>query len=200
MGTQTIMGQIETYGDRDVFSVTVAAGQSVDFHETSSLDVTLILYDTDGVTVLQSITSPERISRRFDRAGTYTLSVRHGSSTGIGAYTLRITDEGQDDHGNGPTLATMTQADGAGRTGRIQFTGDQDWFSFTTSGGQVYSIKIEGFAQARATLFDSDGVTQLDTRTNGTMFPQLMAARTYYVRVDSTSSSVIEGYTLTIND
>jgi hypothetical protein len=200
-GPGVIVGAIETYQDRDVYSFTTTLADQIFYvGEETGTDVTLTLYDTDGVTVLETASSPEWFARQFASPGTYFVSVRHGSSTRIGGYELLIEDRGLDDHANGPTMATAIAPDGSSNAGELEYRGDTDWFTFTTTAGNVYGIEIAGNSRWRATLYAADGATVIDSVTNATMFPTLDAATTYHVEVETTSSNTLGSYTLSVDD
>lgn len=196
---QTINGALETFQDRDVFAITTTqANQIIRMEETTNTDVTLTLYDTDGSTVLRSTTS-EYINWQFPTAGTYYLSLRHNSTTRTGNYTIEFSSLGQDDHGDA-TMASPITTDGVAAMGAIEYTGDEDWFTFNTTSGQVYTINISGGSNWRATVYDSTGTNSIRSVRNGSMTLTLSANTTYLIRVYTTSTSSYGNYQLTVND
>jgi hypothetical protein len=198
-GAQMLSGLIETPGDVDVFSITASAGEIVRFTSSTSPTVSMTLLGADGTTALRSSTSGI-IAHKFAQAGTYYLSLRFSSSTTMGAYMLSVLRGGVDDHSDGAPGATAIMTGGQANAGELQFFGDQDWFTFTATAGQVYSIRIAGSPQARVTLYDAAGTTSLGSQTNGTLFPMLTQGTTYTVRVDATSATTLTTYTLTVSD
>jgi hypothetical protein len=194
----TIAGEFELYGDRDVFSFTVSANGIWYLAETSSTNVVLSLIDSNGTTAIQSYDTPEWIAYRFPSAGTYFLSIRHASSSAIGTYSLDFVDRGFDDHGDVPTTATAIGIDGSANPGFLQFRGDVDYFSFSTSAGAIYAISVD-HPSMRMTLYAADAATQIGQRTGGTLNATLDAMSTYYLRID-TSADLTAAYNLSVQD
>ena len=199
--TQTIEGLIETGGDRDVFEITTTSpGEIWRIEETTSRDVIMTLFDTDGTTALYTASNTERIAWSFDQPGTYSVSLRHGSSNSIGDYTVEFEQKPADDHSDSLAMPSPIATDGTALMGDISHSGDVDWFTFTTTSGQVYSIDISGSSSFKFTLYDSTGNTSLGSKTNGSLFPTLDAATTYLIKVESTREWIQGTYTLTVSD
>jgi calcium-activated chloride channel regulator 4 len=74
-----------------------------------------------------------------------------------------------DDHGNTPAEATAITADNSDTSGRIDYGGDVDVFSFVVPPGAAQvNVRVTEFAPGmdpKLTLIDSDGTTELATGT-----------------------------------
>ncbi|QIX60227.1 carbohydrate-binding protein [Hymenobacter sp. BT18] len=110
-----------------------------------------------------------------------------------------------DDHSNSISGATGLTRNGTGLSGRgiIERTSDQDYFSFTTSGGavnlNVNTVGRHGDLDIVARLFNSGGTLIGTFDTGGALNATVSAnlgAGTYYLQVDGTSSGnpTTDGY------
>ena len=97
--------------------------------------------------------------------GTYYIAAS-GESFEWGGYELRVIDitRDADEHAADPST-TGTVAVGGSTTGKIDFSGDRDWFKVTLAAGTEYQVDLEGQDTGRGSLrdpvlrgiFDADG-------------------------------------------
>ena len=146
-------GTVELAGDKDVYAITLAAGQSYTFDLVSSAnggaalaDTYLSLFGSSG-TLLQFNdnfnTLDSRVTYTATTAGTYYLEVRSATASGTGNYLISA-KSGFDDHADTITdpasplgLLTIDRA----RLGTIETAGDTDVFRFNLEAGHTYSLK-----------------------------------------------------------
>ncbi|MBI3185798.1 MAG: hypothetical protein HYZ28_26980 [Myxococcales bacterium] len=69
-------------------------------------------------------------------------------SVAVAGYTMTFATTGLEDHGDGPQEATAIAATVYGQAesainGRFEYTGDQDWFSFSGTTGQNYRLSLD---------------------------------------------------------
>jgi hypothetical protein len=112
-----------------------------------------------------------------------------------------------DDHSNGTSGATNLARSGSSLTGQglVERTSDQDYFTFSTSGGlvsfTVNTVSRYGNLDIVARLFNSSGTSlgTYDTAGGGNLnvsFSTSLGAGTYYLQIDGTSSGnpATDGY------
>ena len=196
-----IAGNIESPNDNDWFTLAAEAGRiyRLALTRVSLSDGYVYLYGPDGETVLRSSNSPESITWEFDDAGRYGFRVRHASSSARGTYTVSVTDEGQDDHGDSALTATDIAADGEDTAGLIETRGDADWFRAPLDGGRVYRIRTAGL-DMEMTLYGVDGATRLASTGGSTLDVDVGEAGVYFIRVMADSSSATGAYTVSVVD
>ena len=145
-------GMIETSGDNDWFRVSLTAGQSYEFHlnATSSGGLgdpylnlynssgTLLTSNDDGGGSLNSL-----ISFTATTSGNYYLGARAYSS-GTGSYVVTATSSSttSDDYA-GSASTTGHVSVGEPATGRIEVSGDEDWFAISLTAGKTYSFHLD---------------------------------------------------------
>ncbi|MFT3710136.1 MAG: EB domain-containing protein [Archangium sp.] len=131
-----IVGRLDFLDDLDVFAVDIPPGHVLRA-QVSSLQ-------SPGASV--AVIDPRRnMSPRgesaallVDTAGTSFVVVR-GSSNELVNYTLAITDDGADDHGDTPATATRVPL-GTQIVGRTSYASDVDLLAFTPTVGHVYRL------------------------------------------------------------
>ncbi len=193
---QTINGNIETAGDNDWFKFTAQAGRiySLTVNRSTLSDAYVWLYALDGTTALVNRDSPESIKYEFNQAGTCYFRVRPYSTNdpyGVGTYTVSMTDEGTDDHGDDAANATLI-TDGQTINGNIETAGDNDWFKFTAQAGRIYSLTVNRstLSDAYVWLYAPDGTTSLIIRDSPESIKyEFDQAGTYFFRVRSYSTT-----------
>ena len=148
-------GDIEIFGDRDWFAVTLEAGGiyriKLDFENRF---VTLYnpyvrgIHDANGILIDGTEDNKggtghatSRVYFTAEEAGTYYVAVGSDSDW-EGAYTLSVT-EIPDDFAAGTDTAGAVEVGGS-ETGRIDFEDDRDWFAVTLEAGRTYRIDLEG--------------------------------------------------------
>jgi alpha-tubulin suppressor-like RCC1 family protein len=91
------VGTIETIGDVDYFSITLAGEGNLTIRSTGDFNVKGLLYNSSGELLGQSDDEGGAGQFRFNypsvkeyEAGTYFLAVRHTSDTGVGSYGVSV--------------------------------------------------------------------------------------------------------------
>ena len=88
--------------------------------------------------------------------GAYYISAT-GVSFETGGYELRLIDITQDDDEHTANRNTAGTVDvGGSATGKIDFSGDRDWFAVELEAGQAYRFDLEGEDTGRGSLRDPD--------------------------------------------
>ncbi len=191
-------GNIETSGDHDWFRVFLNAGQSYRIEENGSslTDPLLHLYDSSSNQVGFDDDSFNGATFSLNSRLFYTPStsgyyyVDAGAfSTNLGTYTASVT---ADDYDAG-IRTTGAVALGSSATGRIETSGDHDWFQVTLTAGVNYLFRESGSAHGLGslsdtvmTLYNSAGtlVTSNDD-SRGTLDSQIIytptSSGTYYI-------------------
>ena len=200
----SISGTIELAGDQDWFRFNAVAGETYRFeipvHDESP---ELILYDTDGVTLLarDSFTHPS-ILWEAPSDGVYFLSAEMVFSSDFGNYEL-FAELVVDDHGDDATTASDLIF-GSEISGSIELAGDQDWFRFNADAGETYRFEIldsdvfPDLTSTELTLYGTDGRTQLvqDGLSNPSILWTAPGNGTYYLSVASYFSNSVGNYVL----
>ena len=200
----SISGTIELAGDQDWFRFNAVAGETYRFeipvHDESP---ELILYDTDGVTLLarDSFTHPS-ILWEAPSDGVYFLSAEMVFSSDFGNYEL-FAELVVDDHGDDATTASDLIF-GSEISGSIELAGDQDWFRFNADAGETYRFEIldsdvfPDLTSTELTLYGTDGRTQLvqDGLSSPSILWTAPGNGTYYLSVASYFSNSIGNYVL----
>jgi len=127
-------------GDKeDWFRFTVCAGQDIQASISTSESFVLELWNTKGVAVGQSYTA--------DITGNYFARIYAGSGASTGDYTISVTLSGQNDAGTGSdagnSIGAATAITPGTYAGYMDYTDDEDWYSFTASSGQGIFITVE---------------------------------------------------------
>ena len=168
-------GTIGVHHDTDWFAVELEAGRTyridmkggilIDPELTLSLPEIHAIYDADG-TYLYNTSSrgatddanrPHHLARvEFtpEEDGTYYIAATC-ESFGTGGYELTVIDitEDADEHtANRNTTGTVDVSGSA--TGKIDFSGDRDWFAVELEAGQEYRFDLEGQETGRGSLRD----------------------------------------------
>lgn len=205
---KNINTQIPAYIDYDcdydvIGFYTQDAGEYI-IRTNGSTDTYGYLYDNMyGIPIEQNDNGGEGSNFLIDRtlaANTlYFVVVKHASPSGTGYYELYIET---DDHGNDLNSATALTVD-VPEDGRINYAGDVDWFSFTTSDQADYLIESSGTTPLVGEVYYSDGQKFVDCylgNDNINFYRQLgLAANTqYYIKVQHQNSSGTGDYGITV--
>lgn len=83
-------GEIETRGDTDWFSFEAVAGRTYRV-ESTGVSTQKVVYSPEPITSLVNTTNAS-FTFTTSQTGRHYLRVRHSSTTGTGAYTIRVTD------------------------------------------------------------------------------------------------------------
>ena len=177
--TISTLSEISTTYDRDWFAVELEAGRTYRIDMKGAILVapgTLAdpelslylpeigaLYDADSNylhnTSSRGHTGPHHLARvEFTphADGAYYISAT-GVSFETGGYELRLIDITQDDDEHTANRNTAGTVDvGGSATGKIDFSGDRDWFAVELEAGQAYRFDLEGEDTGRGSLRDPD--------------------------------------------
>ena len=161
----TVIGDIETLGDRDWFAVTLEAGKTyrLDLEGTPTHKGTLEqpylrgVYDSTGVLIDGTTddnsgwVNNSRVYFTATTSGTYYVAASsahdnyapgHSHGGAAGTYTLSVTELAADVAAD--TTTTATVAVGGTATGEIESLDDRDWFAMTLEAGKTYRVDLEG--------------------------------------------------------
>ena len=158
-------GEIESFGDRDWFAVTLREGRTYIFDleglhtNRGSLSNPYLAGIHDAAGALIDGTTNEndgiglnsRVSFTATADGIHYVSAGSGSSVG-GAYTLSVADV-SDDFASDATTAGDVEVGGFA-TGEINSDGDRDWFAVTLEQGKTYQFDLAGSSTGAGTLVD----------------------------------------------
>ena len=158
-------GEIEIYGDRDWFAVTLEAGRTyrIDLEGSWTGAGTLYnpylygVHDAEGVLIAGTTDdnggegANSRVTFTAEDAGTYYVAAGAGGNW-EGAYTLSVTEVPDDFEAGIGTIGAV--AVGGSATGEIDFNGDRDWFAVEFEAGRTYQIDLEGSWTGGGTLFN----------------------------------------------
>ena len=213
----SVLGELETSDDEDWFTFTAVAGTKYEFSANGSSPFTnnrgeLNLFDTDGVTLLQSddTSNTQTISWTAPTDGDYFLSVdSFFTSFGFGTYELTGM-VAVDDHGDNPASATRVGLSfGVSRDvlGELENAEDEDWFAFNAIAGAEYRFESSGGSPftntfGTLTLYDTDGIARLefsDSAFNQNFSWVAPATGEYFLAVGADSNFTFGTYELTLS-
>ena len=172
-GTAAVGGSVESdiypLGDEDWFAVELEAGKTYRFDQkgSSTSDGTLSdpylrgIHDADGERIANTTDDDRgegansRVYFTPNEEATYYVAAGAGS-VGAGTYTLSVTDVTDrlpDDYSAG-IGSTGGVAAGGSATGKIDYSGDEDWFAVELEAGKTYRFDLEGSRTSGCTLHD----------------------------------------------
>jgi hypothetical protein len=207
----SVNGVIDFADDSDWFRFTATAEEIRQFNLTfdPTFAYTLEIYDDNGTSVSNGIfnagTGNASITMQFQDAGTYYAAVT-GSQIVIGLdndYTLTSASI-EDDFDANPNSVGIIYENGRAK-GNTEVTGDNDWFSFSATAGDVFFFSLD---KDNGTGYDVNIYNAAGTLVAGSErvwnneYFQAAASGTYFVEVSSESTSVLvnETYVLTRED
>ena len=173
----TTAARIELLGDLDVFrfSATEGTAYRLEVDLETLADSTLTLLDIDGATVLAfSDDTASGLSSEIEwiapADGDYFAVVEGFGELFNGRYGFSVStfSPAFDDHGNQPGVATPVELNSS-NVGELETEGDVDYFSFTVPAEAAVTLQVSllSLIDSTLTLFDSDGVTQLEFNDDG---------------------------------
>jgi len=184
-------GVINYGGDLDYFRVTMSASGTLTVYTTGSSDTVGRLLDANGVELAFNDDYTDlnfRISRSVS-AGTYYVEVQHFSSSGTGAYVLRVESGAPAATDAGGSAATATVVSLNSTTNEsINPSGDVDYFRFEipTSGGSL-AVFTTGTTDTVGSLRNSNDVELASNDdandVNFRITSTNVSAGVYYIRV-----------------
>ena len=169
-------------GDRDVYAVTVSAGEQLTAevaftHDDGNLNAQLLNPDGELLSRASGVGNTEVVQRVIDLAGTYFVLVEGADNTVGNSYTLTLTlDTPDDPDPPGPTCegdafepnntVGMAPTLTAGSYNLVQCDSDDDDFlAFDLNAGDTLTATLTfngSTSDIDAVLLDTDGFTELD--------------------------------------
>ncbi|MCB4782587.1 MAG: pre-peptidase C-terminal domain-containing protein, partial [Sulfurovum sp.] len=189
----TTLGNINVAGDEDYFKIVIPSAGTLTVKTTGSTDTYGYLLDASNSEIESNddggLDRNFQISKFITTAGTYYVKVKHHDpSENMGAYSL-VTYF--DDHNNSKDGATPINPNSR-TVGRIEKTGDVDWFKIVIpSGGGTLIVSTTGTIDTSGELY-KDGDLNASDNNNGSgnnfKISQQLEAGTYYVKVSASST------------
>jgi hypothetical protein len=213
--TVQVTGNLENYGDVDVFKVVVAANGVVDLAVASLspgtvlLDTNLTLIAADGTTVLATATDINPTAdlgseiNTYLTAGTYYVAVSGYANEAVGSYRLTLTanyDTGADTALTAKSLTpnsigTVAAADYINTPTDVDFfkfvankTGKFE-FDFTNTNPSALDPVIEVFAADGTTSLGSNDNLSSTNHDARVTLTTITSGTTYYVKLSSAGES-----------
>ncbi|HEY1612096.1 MAG TPA: pre-peptidase C-terminal domain-containing protein [Rhizomicrobium sp.] len=154
----------DTYGDKDLFQVTLQQGHTYDIEMKStsvnghSLPLDIFTVRDGGnfshIDSTSAISSDTTVAFTADESGTYyVLAGTGGAATDQGGYTISVADitpppSTADDFPNYPGGVASNPIEaiamGGSRTGSIESEGDKDVFTVSVKAGHTYQFSLSG--------------------------------------------------------
>ena len=185
-------GRLERAGDHDYFRVTLSSPGTLTVSTTGTTDTVGELQTATGTRLASN---DDTVGLNFQlqqqlSAGTYYIQVRgYGNSTGAYTLVVRFTagpPPSRDDHGNTRNGATTVGLSSL-TAGRLERSGDLDYFRVTLSGSGEVTVSTTGTTDTVGELQTSSGtrITSNDDGGTGYNFrmQQTLSAGTYYIQV-----------------
>ncbi len=217
-------GRIESAGDNDWFAITFTAGTSYRLNLDSAAsqglsDPYLRLYNSSGTLVAWDDDSGSGLNSQLSYAptttGTYYVGASSASwlSSGTGGYNLTLSTStvttATDDFAAN-SFTTGRVAVGGSTAGRIESSGDSDWFAVTLTAGTAYRMNLDaassgGLSDPYLRLYDGNGTPLSSDDDSGSgLNAQLSytptSTATFYLAASSSAvfSTSTGSYTLSI--
>jgi hypothetical protein len=196
----TRSGVVNSNGDRDWFAVALQAGRTYRFSALAGtlLDPELYLRTAAGAQLSYANDSGGARDAVLDfnclTAGTYYLDVGSYNNVGVGAYSLQALDLFTSDDYTANTSTTGVVSIGGNSPGRINASGDRDWFRISLVLGTTYRFTVTGSTLSDPNLYlrDSSGSELLYNDDFSGRNPQITftatSTGTYYLDVGSYTS------------
>ena len=196
----TSNANIDYSSDIDYFRFQPSSNGVYSFVTNGSTDTIVELYDNKEILFgynddyLGAVSS--NITIELYSGQTYYVKVYHYDQSGLGAYTLQLSQI--DDNVNGESIVVNSSI-----TRIINYAGDEDIFVFTPSATQSYVIKTTGSTDTVGILSDStnDPIADNDDTTdlNFSITKVLTANQTYFIKVKAYNPNLFNtSYTLVV--
>ncbi len=162
------LGSVETAGDKDIFAISLTAGQSYTFDLSGNASGGAALANTDlrllnaSGAILFSNNDFNGVNSRIvytaASTGTFYLDAHGIMTTGTGNYLLsaKLNFDDARDAITDATAALTTLIAGVGRTGSIETGGDHDIFAISLTSGQTYTFDLVGIKSGGAALVNAE--------------------------------------------
>ncbi len=167
----SITGNLEITGDRDWFRIQLAAGGDYTFDLEGSatgqgtlFDPYLRLYDSAGTLVAydDDVSWPSNPNSRISYTATTTATYYLGAGAFADDYTgtYRLSAAVVDDYEENTSTSGVLSVEDSPVSGRIDFSGDRDWFRLELGPNRRYYFEVQSDALTSPylTLYDSTGV------------------------------------------
>ncbi len=225
----TLTGGIDPDGDQDAFRVNLTAGEVYQFvlKGLSTGDGPLpgpyLVLNSGSVAVASNDNvSPADVNARIiytvpaNQGGEHTIVASSLIGSGVGAYTLTLS-EVTDDCGEGiGTTCTVGFGPHHAATGEIEVDGDTDWFRLTVVSGRIYRFGVKGdsstnhggtLANAGLTLYDASGTAiagasnnEGGADNNARYIFRAQTAETIYIEARDDDGIGVGTYTVVVTD
>ena len=172
------VGVLESPQDRDVFQLTAAAGEVVMMTpQPSSRNLTSVILNEQGNSLFEA--DLDQLFWPVPESGTYYLSVRNDSSSGLELYgfTFRTAvDEVGDTIQEAPTIPLSVEV-----SGRSEYWGDRDVYALNVQEGIDYRL-LSSLRSGRIEVLDSEGAL-VAQRSDGFIVWESSYSGEVYVRL-----------------
>jgi subtilisin family serine protease len=168
---ETTTSEINFGGDRDWFAIHLFNGTRYTFDLVGNTlsDPYLALYNENGTVVAANDDGGEGLNAHLEfvanRTGMFYLSAEGFSPSQTGSYSLSAAQvsSADDDFAEGPNTTGAIDAVAGAITGRLETTGDRDWFLVDLVAGSTYEFQLRGTHSGQGLsdpflhLFDAGG-------------------------------------------
>ncbi|WP_310475484.1 pre-peptidase C-terminal domain-containing protein [Sandarakinorhabdus sp.] len=167
---ETIVGTIDTFGERDSFEVTLLAGRKYQFAMLASstgngtlFEPRLQLQNQSGITIESNFGGGFRRSAEItdfsvNQNGTYRLVASENLSSGIGTYEIKFIElpsSNQVDDYSANSSTSGVLAVGSSQAGNIDIQNDRDWFRVSLQSGQTYRFDLGDYVTGEGSLWNA---------------------------------------------
>lgn len=203
-----VNGRIDYRGDHDWFRLEASEGDFVGFKVDGLVDsIALSFYVLDEagqiLNVYRDVALNDIAAHTFEASGTHYLHVLNGSTTSSDYinYSVSVAHI-NDDYSNDAATLGVKALDGTATTGRMDYTGDVDWFTIDIKDpDQVLNFIAAEDHKPSINLLDADGNILKNYNSlvdiNG-LTHNFDDVGTYYLAVSSGNSG--ETYSLTVSE
>ncbi len=146
------------------------------------------------------------LNNPFTQIGSFKIFARaldnQGAWSNLVSTTISVIQT--DDHGNTAAGSTLIQV-GSSNQGKINYTGDVDYFRFSVVAGKTYVIDTShrSLAGSSMTLYGSNGTTQLDQSSSSGTGSKIVwtadTSGTVYLAVQGATAAQTGDYTLRVS-
>jgi|GEM_PF-2766208 len=201
-------GVIDYAGDIDWFKFTATVQGNYSFASSGNTDMYGELYNAAGTRLASDDDSGGgnqfKISKELEAGSTYYLKAKHYSDTRTGAYQVQVISPTlEDDYSNNMSGASVVFAASTVQ-GEINYNEDVDWFKFTATANDTYSIISSGNTDMFGGLYNASGtLISSDDNSNGSgqfkITASLQKDQNYYIKVNEAGTNATGAYKLAIS-
>ena len=196
----SLSGRFDYSSDVDCLAVPVQANRIYAFEETSVTDVYLYVLTATGTFI--STTDAESLRFETSTAETLTFCTRAYTSSNLANWTLRVTDEGVDDHTDdrvNASVLTPTAMPGATVSGRFQYPADAECVSVPVQANRIYTFEEATPTDVYLWVLTSTG-TFISTTDGEVLRFETSQAETLFLCTRAYASSNLATWTLRVTD